>query len=119
MTWAQESSTLEEKISLDNRFRLAVSCAAFATAAVLRALQILPEMTRLSWLMAAYSVPYNIVWLRLLPAGWLRPVYFALSALDFAAITAIVAMTGGPQSPFFYLYPLPFLIHALQFDVDL
>lgn len=106
------------EISIDNRFRLCVSYAAFAIAAILRTFHVVGSLRPIIWLTAAYSVPYALLWMWR-PALGLRPLYYALNALDFAAITAAVHLTGGPSSPFFYLYLIPFLVHALHFDASL
>ncbi len=104
-------------LRLDNRFRLVVSLIAFAIACLLHALGLITALTPFIWIFCAYSIPYGLSWIWIIrrptETSFLR---YGLSLLDFAAITTTVVITGGPQSPFFYLYPVPFLIHALQFD---
>ena len=68
----------------------------------------------------SYSIPYGLSYLWILkPRSGTWILRYGLSIFDFAAITAAVMITGGPQIPFFYLYPIPFLVHALQFDIRL
>src|SRR5579872_1226190 len=114
-----DHSALTERIGLDNRFRLAVSLAAFVLAAVLHSVNILTDLRPLAWLVVAYNIPYLFIWALRRWISWLRPVVYWLSMLDFAAITLALKFTGSLNSPFFYLYPIPFLIHAFQFDLAL
>lgn len=114
-----EAQSLAEHIGLDNRFRLAVSLAAFVLAAALRSVNILTDLRPLTGLVIAYNIPYILAWTLLHRISWLRPIIYFLSFLDFAAITAAVKLTGALNSPFFYLYPIPFLVHAFQFDLAL
>ncbi|MFA5974863.1 MAG: ATP-binding protein [Elusimicrobiota bacterium] len=113
---APDDAGLTEHIFVDNRFRLCLCCAVFAVAAILRALHLLSGFTAILTLTLLYSLPHLLFWIRRPPPSMLRPTYYALGALDFAAITIAVHLTGGPTSPFFYLYPIPFIIHALHFD---
>ena len=114
-----DHSVLAERIQLDNRFRLAVSLAAFVLAAVLHSVNILNDLRPLAWLVVGYNIPYILLWTILPRIPWLRPVIYFQSLLDFAAITAALKFTGSLSSPFFYLYPIPFLVHAFQFDLAL
>src|SRR5258706_8923731 len=109
-----------EHLRLDNRFRLVVSTSALAIAFLLHAVGFIPDVRPVIRIFALYSIPYMLTW------GWLSrrlsgaiSQRYMLCLFDFAAITAVVRITGGPQSPFFYLYPVPFLVHALQFDLQL
>jgi len=106
-----------DQLHFDNRFRFAVSLAAFVLASLLHAAGLLVAIRPLLWIIIFYSVPYGLTQLWI-PGerSHVAAIRYALSSIDFCAITAAVALTGGPDSPFFYLYPLPFLIHAFHFD---
>jgi signal transduction histidine kinase len=105
-----------ESVHFDNLFRLVVSIATFSIATALYFAKSLADLTPLAWLIVAYTVPYLTVWIWLEQAKELRWITYALSVVDFAAITWAVVLTGGLQSPFFYLFPIPFLVHSLHFD---
>src|SRR5437870_301912 len=109
-----------DQLRFDNRFRLIVSCGALAIAGFLVAIGLIPTLQPFLWIFAFSSIPYLLssLWLTRHDTG--APLLrYGLSLIDFAAITAAVKITGGPESPFFYLYPIPFLIHALHFDIPL
>ena len=114
----QPQPTEINQLYFDNKVRLVVSLTAVLLASALHAAGLLTVLRPLIWIVLVYSIPYALsnVWARTQRAG-LSAVRYALSSSDFCAITAAVSLTGGPDSPFFYLYPLPFLIHAFQFDL--
>lgn len=112
-------SGLREKIHLDNHFRLAVSTSALGIAGILYSLGMLSAIKPLAMVWAIYSLPYLLIWFAISHGSTHRAYSYVLSAVDYAAIALAVRATGGPQSPFFYLYPIPFLVHALYFDVRL
>ncbi len=114
-----DNPSLAEKIRLDNRFRLTVSIAALLLAILLRSFHLLADLTPLACLIVAYNIPYVTAWVWVDRLPLLRIVIYFLSLIDFVAITAAVKLTGSLHSPFFYLYPVPFLVHAFHFDIGL
>jgi signal transduction histidine kinase len=109
--------SLVDKTRLDNQFRFAVSLSALSVACVLRSLGYLGSLYLLIWVLGIYTLPYALSWLWL-SRGRTHPILrYGLGMADVAAITAVVVLTGGPESPFFYLYPIPFLVHAFHFDL--
>ena len=114
-----DGSTLSERLAFDNRFRFAVSCVAFVMAALLSSVGKMAAFPTVALIIFLYSVPYVVLWFFFDDWKSPRAAFYVLSAIDFAAITAIVRLTGGLSSPFFYMYPLPFLVHAFHFDVGL
>jgi signal transduction histidine kinase len=110
---------VREKVDIDNRFRLAVSIATLAVTYVLSTSLEPGRIWRIFALVAAYSLPYFVVWLTLRRWSSLNIIRAALSLADFVAITLAMFLTGGHSSPFFFLYSIPFLVHAFHFDVEL
>src|ERR1700687_4367106 len=109
-----------DQLRFDNRFRLVVSLSACGSGGLLKTIGFINVLRPFLCIFAFYSIPYVISWL------WIarhnsgpQVLRYGLGLIDLAAITAAVRITGGPQSPFFYLYPIPFLVHALQFDLRL
>jgi len=106
-----------DQLHFDNKLRLAVSLVALTISSLLHAAGHLAALLPLVWIVLLYTICYGLIWILAarIQAGILALRYL-LSSVDFCAITAAVALTGGPDSPFFYLYPIPFLIHAFHFD---
>lgn len=115
----RDPAAVREKIHIDNHFRLALSSATLAIGLLLRLLGLLPTLKPLLILWTLYALPYMSVWLLIATGRASRFFAYALSLVDYVAIAAVVRLTGNTQSPFFYLYPLPFLVHALYFDFPL
>jgi signal transduction histidine kinase len=111
--------TLQEKIALDNRFRLGVSIATVAIAILMHLFGMNAAVKPILAVVALYSLPYGLIGVLLPRLRYLSAIRKVLSFGDFAAITAAMTLTGGLQSPFFFLYPVPFLIHAFHFDLEL
>lgn len=114
-----DQAAIREKIHTDNHLRLAVSTSALVIGAILATLHLLPDFGRLTMVWMAYTIPYVFVWIWITRYSAQRLYSYLLSGVDYAAISFVVQITGGLASPFFYLYPIPFLIHALYFDVDM
>jgi signal transduction histidine kinase len=106
-----------DQLRLDHQFRLVVSLNAFAIACLLHSLGFLASLHAIYWLIGLYTVPYALTWIcaRHLGRG-LTFIRYVLSLVDLAAITAVVVLTGGLESPFFYLYPVPYLVHSFQLE---
>jgi signal transduction histidine kinase len=111
------SEELAQKIRIDNLFRLAVSLTTFAIAIYLWTFRVLPSILPLGVLLAAYTCPYLLGWWLSRRLKTLRPLDYILTTLDIVGIAAAIHLTGGLQSPFFYLYGIPFLVQALHFDM--
>ena len=109
---------LLQKIRLDSLFRLTISLTSFVLAVYLWIFSFVSDLRPLALLLAAYTVPYLAAW-------WLasrieaarRLLDYALSAWDILGIACAVHLTGGPNSPFFFLYGVPFLVQAFHFDM--
>ncbi len=108
---------LPQKIRLDNIFRSAISITTFAIAVFLWCFHTLPSLRPLIVLLVAYSVPYLVAWALIHTLKTLRPIDYFLSTIDIIGITVAIRLTGGPESPFFYLYGIPFLVQAFHFDL--
>src|ERR1019366_1248715 len=96
--------SLVQQLRFDNRYRFAVSLNAFAIACLLHVSGFLPVLRPIIWVIGLYSLTYLLagVWAAPHRPG-IRGLRYGLAMMDFAAITAAVSLTGGPQSPFFYL----------------
>jgi len=104
-------------LRFDNKLRFVISLAALLLASILHAAGLLTVLQPLIWIVLLYSIPYGLSqWWAPKDASALFILRYALSFSDFCAISAAVAVTGGANSPFFYLYPLPFLIHVFHLD---
>ncbi len=110
---------LLDSFHFDNRFRLSVSLSSFVIAGVLRGMHFVVNLSSLATVIVVYNVIYLTVWYHSSRLRRLDIYRFALSLVDFAAITLAIHWTGGLHSPFFYLYPIPFLVHSLHFDLGL
>jgi signal transduction histidine kinase len=110
---------LLERIHLDNRFRLALSLASFGLAGLLHAFGVPIPVFTVGAIIFAHGVVYLSVWAFLERITALSLCRYVLSLVDFFAITLAAFISGSLNSPFFYLYPVPLLVHALQFDLAL
>jgi signal transduction histidine kinase len=111
------SEDLRQKIHLDNLFRLVLSLTTFAISVYLWNFHLFPHLRPLFILLTAYTCGYLTVWGISQHVSALRPFDYLLSVFDIVGITVCIHYTGGPQSPFFYLYALPFLVQAFHFDL--
>lgn len=108
---------LSQKIHLDNLFRLSISLASFALGVYLWVFRFVPQIKPLAVLLVIYSVPYLLCWLWISRIKILhRVIDYSLTTWDIVGITASIYLTGGPNSPFFYLYGVPLLVQAFHFD---
>src|SRR5580765_3894807 len=96
-----------QKIHLDNLFRLGLSLITFSVGVYLWLVHVFPQIRPLFQLLVGYTIPYLLIWWLSSRVTWLRPLDFVLSALDIFGITWCIHLTGGTQSPFFYLYAVP------------
>src|SRR5262245_55441383 len=90
---------LPHKLHLDNTFRLALSLTTFSLAVYLWVIHVIPDIRSITILMAAYSVPYLLVWWLIPRINFLRPLDYFLTAMDIGGITCCIQLTGGSQSP--------------------
>src|SRR5258708_1639815 len=104
-----------QKIHLDNLFRLTLSLITFLVGVYLWLVHVFTEVRPLVILLVAYTVPYLLIWSLINRVKWLRPLDYLLSIFDIAGITWCIHITGGIQSPFFYLYAIPLLVQAFHF----
>src|SRR5687767_4932273 len=108
---------LPQKIHIDNLFRLAVSLISLTIAIFLWMFRVVPELRPLLVLWGVYTLPYLTVWGIAQRTQNLRALDYLLNTLDIVCITWAIHLTGGLQSPFFYLYGVPFLVQAFHFDM--
>src|SRR5215467_4808585 len=91
-----------DHLIFDNKIRFAVCAAAVAIATVLHASGMLVTYHALLWIAFGYSIPTSLSWIYARRfKSRIEPLLYFLSFIDFCAITGAVALTGGPDSPFF------------------
>src|SRR5262245_13212854 len=100
---------LRQKIHLDNMFRLALSLITFLVRAYLWMVHVIADSRPLFLLLIAYTVPYLLIWALSTLGKGLNLLDYVLSALDIGGITWCIHLSGGVESPFFYLYAIPLL----------
>jgi len=105
-----------EKIWIDNTFRAWLSTLTFILCATLSTMS---EMISLSSVVILFSI-YVVLGLA---ATWLlfkirsnRFINFFLCTLDISVLSAGIHITGGTQSPLYFLYFIPLIVQAFHRD---
>jgi len=98
------------RIQGDNQFRFWISILTFTVSSVFVAQEEASKMLLLIFLFVAYSACYGLGHLfskiDFLPGA----THYTLTIADLVAVTIVIYITGGIQSPFFILYLVPMAV---------
>jgi GAF domain-containing protein len=106
----------QDKVRFDNFFRLLLSSISFVVCFVLWSFDALPNWKPILGIYIGYGIIHLVISALMLNSPYVRYLDFSVITLDLVGIAFAIFVTGGVNSPLYFLFFVPLLIQSYHRD---